>query len=107
MPFHALERSFDLIRSLRGPVHALRSRDPGLHRQIRAAASSISLNLAEGSRRQGRDRRHHYRIAAGSAAETAAALRVAEAWGDLPEVAVREPLEIVDRLLATLWRLGA
>jgi four helix bundle protein len=105
MTFQALELSIDLIRSLRGPVEALRSRDPGLHRQIRAAASSVALNLGEGNRRQGADRRHFFRIAAGSGEEVRVALRVAEAWGDLQAPAIAEALRIVDRLLSMLWGL--
>jgi four helix bundle protein len=105
MTFQALELSIDLIRSLRGPVEALRSRDPALHRQIRAAASSVALNLGEGNRRVGADRRHLFRIAAGSAEEVRVALRVAEAWGDLDGVSVAEPLGHLDRLLGMLWRL--
>jgi hypothetical protein len=46
--FQALEYSLDVIRQLRVPVARLRSRDRNLHDQIRAAASPVSLNLAEG-----------------------------------------------------------
>ena len=105
MTFQALELSIDLIRSLRSPVEVLRSRDPGLHKQIRAAASSVAMNLGEGNRRVGADRRHFFRIAAGSAEEVRMALRVAEAWGDLEMGAITEPLQLLDRLLGMLWRL--
>ena len=105
MTFQALELSIALIRSLRSPVQVLRLRDPGLHRQVRAAASSVALNLGEGNRRVGADRLHHFRIAAGSAEEVRTALRVAEAWGDLEQPAIGEALQILDRLLGMLWRL--
>jgi len=105
MTFQALDLSIDLIRSLRSPVEVLRSRDPALHKQIRAAASSVALNLGEGNRRVGADRLHHFRIAAGSAEEVRTALRVAEAWGDLEMVAITGPLQLLDRLLGILWRL--
>ena len=103
--FQALELSLDLVRSLRRPVERLRVRNRSLSEQIRRAASSISLNLAEGRRRSGADRVHHWRIAAGSAEEVRTALRVALAWGDLPSAEVSEALQLLDRLLAITWRL--
>jgi four helix bundle protein len=104
--FQALELSLDVIRSLRLPLEALRSRDPDLYRQIRRAASSVALNLAEGAERSGKDRVHHYRIASGSAKEVLAALRVAVAWGDVQAPAIAPALQLLDRLGAMLWRLA-
>ena len=103
--FEALEVSLDLVRSLRRPVELLRSRDRDLSGQIRRAASSISLNLAEGRRRAGKDRAHCWRIAAGSADEVRAALRVAVAWGDVEEAEVSGAFALLERVLAMLWRL--
>lgn len=103
--FHALEASIDLIRILKPLVEPLRTRDPALYRQIRTAACSIALNLAEGNRRQGRDRLHHFRIASSSAAEVSAALRVAIAWGDLNTTTAEPAFERLDRILAMIWRL--
>jgi four helix bundle protein len=105
MSFDALEVSLELIRSLPRAITLLRERDPQLHRQIRAAASSVPLNLAEGRRRVGKDRLHHFRIAAGSADELRVALLIARAWGDLEARDVGEALLLLDRLLAMLWRL--
>jgi four helix bundle protein len=53
----------------------------------------------------GKDRAHHYRIAAGSAAEVGAALEIAAAWGYVPEAALAESRALVDRELALLWGL--
>jgi four helix bundle protein len=64
------------------------------------------LNVAEGNRRSGKDRLHHFRIAAGSAEEVRTALRVAAAWGDLQEPAMAEPLRLLDRVLGMLWSLS-
>ena len=105
MAFQALEISLELVRSLRGPLEAIRIRDPQLYRQIRAAVSSVPLNLAEGRRRSGGDRAHHWRIAAGSADEVRTALRVALALGDLDPSQVAAPLGLIDRVLAMLWKL--
>jgi four helix bundle protein len=103
--FDALEVSLDLVRSLRRPLARIRVRDRSLSEQIRRAASSIPLNLAEGRRRLGGDRAHSWRIAAGSAEELRAALRVALAWGDVEDEDVSNALELIDRVLAMLWRM--
>ena len=105
MRFVALDVSFAFVRTLRKPLERLRSVDPDLYRQLRRAAASIPLNLAEGASRQGKDRRHHFRVAHGSALEAGAALRVAEAWGDLDADVLQPALETLDRLLGLLWGL--
>ena len=103
VPFLALELSLKLIEQLCSVVATVQRADPDLARQIRRAASSTALNLAEGSERNGRDRMHHHRIAAGSHREVVAALRVAQAWGYVGPV--QELAELQDRLGAILFRL--
>ena len=105
MKLVALEVSLDVIRSLRRTIAPLRKSDPKLYDQIRRAASSVCLNLAEGQRRAGKDRKHLWRIAAGSAEEVRTALRVAVAWGDLSPAAVAEALALLDRVLRLVWGL--
>ena len=105
MPFIAFETSLELIRSLDQALAILDRRDTDLARQLRRAAASISLNLSEGNRRNGKDRIHLWRIAAGSAAEVAASLRVAEAFGYLQAGAIARALTLGDRLLAIIWTL--
>ena len=103
MPFHAFDVSLELIRCLRDPVRQLRAADPKLADQLRRAAASVALNLAEGRRRFGHDRRYLFSVAAGSAAEVRAALQVAAAWGDVD--ANEQALQLVDRVVAMTWRL--
>jgi four helix bundle protein len=105
MPFDAFDLSLDLIRSLREPLVALTERDPSLAQQLRRAAASVPLNLSEGRRRNGRDRLHLWRVAAGSADEVVASLRVAEAWGHVDASSIAPALALCDRVLAMLWRL--
>jgi len=84
-------------------VEKLAWKDRSLANQVRRAASSIALNIAEGNRRNGKDRTYHFRVAAGSAAEVEAGLEVAVAWGHLEPP---EPeLELLDQIRAMLWRL--
>jgi four helix bundle protein len=95
----------ELIKSLRVPLERIASRDGALADQLRRAGSSVLLNIVEGHRRVGKDRAHHYRIAAGSAAEVGAALEIAAAWSYLPDAQLAEPRALVDRELALLWGL--
>ena len=105
MPFDVLEVSLELASSLRRPLDQLRSRNRDLHDQIRRAAVSISLNLAEGRERNGADRRYHWRVAAGSAAEVRTGLRLAVALGELDSVTLQTSLALLDRVCAMLYRL--
>jgi four helix bundle protein len=70
-----------------------------------ASASSVAANIEEANRRTGGDRRYLLKVAAGSAAETRAHLRVAVAWGWLRTMDVESTLALLDRQLAVLWRL--
>jgi four helix bundle protein len=59
----------------------LRKHDRELASQLHRAATSVTLNIAEGRDRSGGDQRRSYEIAAGSASEVHAALDTADAWG--------------------------
>ena len=61
--FKAYERSIELIRELKPLVQRLGKQDPDLAKQLRKAASSVALNLAEGNRRGGKDKPYHFRVA--------------------------------------------
>ncbi len=105
MPFEVFEVAVELVAALRAPVAAIAARDADLARQLRRAAASVPLNIGEGNQRCGGDRIHHFRIAAGSAAETVAALRVAHAWGYAEAETLDAALVLCDRVRAMLWRL--
>src|SRR5438477_10962622 len=100
MPFQALEIAIDLNRFLRQSLELIARHDSSLATQLRRAASSVPLNLAEARRRVGADRLHQFRIAAGSADEVTACLRVAEALGYVDLNAVSPALECADRVRA-------
>jgi hypothetical protein len=118
--FHVFDVSLELVRSVRGVIEVVGQQDRALAGQLRRAAASVPANIAEGNRRAGRDRRHLWRVAAGSADEVCAHLRrvaagsadevcahlrVAEAWGYVGGREVAEVLALADRVLAMLWRL--
>ncbi len=105
MAFQALELALDAICHLVAPLADIAQRDPDLAKQIRRAAASMALNLGEGRRRQGRDRLHLWRVAAGSADEVVTALRVAESFQLVTRSAVEPVLERCDRVLAITYTL--
>jgi four helix bundle protein len=93
----------ELIRALRPVVAQLRAISPDVADQIERAASSVVYNVAEGSRRNGRDPRRFYDMAHGSAGEIRGALDVADAWGWA--VDSRKAREVLDTELALLYGL--
>ena len=95
--------ALDLIRALRPVVTQLRKYSPEAADQVERAASSIAHNLAEGSRRNGRDPRRFFDMAHGSAGEIRGALDVAEAWGW--QVESEQARVLLDRELALLFGL--
>ena len=103
--FEALDLSYQLIETLAPIATKIGRSDTDLARQLRRAASSNALNLAEGSGRTANDRRRHFRIAAGSCKESEAALRVAEAWGYVKTAELHSTYELFKRLHSMLWRL--
>ncbi|MBI4912293.1 MAG: four helix bundle protein [Acidobacteria bacterium] len=103
--FEALEVAMEMAAALRPSLEALARRDRGLEDQVRRAAASVVLNIAEGAERRGKDRLQHYRIAAGSAAEVGAGLRLARVWGYVEGTACAEAEGLVVRVQQMLWRL--
>jgi four helix bundle protein len=91
----------DVLRGLRPVVAQIETHDRDLARQLRRAASSIALNVSEGSGSNGGTRRERYRNALGSARETGACIDVALAFGYLDEVNANL-LDALDHVRATL-----
>jgi four helix bundle protein len=96
----------NVIRSMRGALGAIDKRDADLARQLRRAASSVVLNIAEGSGSLGRVRTVRYRTALGSARETLACLQTAEAFGYVEPVS-NNMIESMNRIIETLVRVAA
>jgi four helix bundle protein len=106
MAFQVLEVAQSMVRQLGPVVRSIARADGSLADQLRRAATSVPLNISEGNGRAGRDRAHHFRVAAGSTREVRAALEVALAWGYVEAGAVEGPLGEADRVIAMLWRLA-
>ena len=98
----AFENAVTTVEALRHVVVSVRRHDADLARQLVRAASSVAANVAEGSHRVGKDRLHLFRVAAGSAEETRAHLRVALAWGYLTSSELEPSMNLLDRELRLL-----
>jgi four helix bundle protein len=103
--FEAYEVAKSAVRELRPALEAVAFHDRDLARQMRRAGASVVLNIAEGWRRMGRDRRQLYLVAAGSNAELRAALDVSEALGYIEGDECAALDGRLDRVSAMLYRL--
>ena len=104
--FRALQMSLDVIVEIRDVVDVVRRRSRDLADQMERAATSVALNVAEASRRTGKDRAYRFRVANGSADEVRCALKVAVAWRYVQESDVRSGLQLLDDLAGMLWALS-
>jgi four helix bundle protein len=73
--------------------------------QLKRASTSIALNVAEGTGKQGRDRLQYYQIARGSALESAAALTVLHRQQLLSDEEYLRGRKLCERLYAMLTRM--
>lgn len=97
-------KAIEMNRELAKVAVRLGRQDPDLTRQLRRAASSVALNLAEGLGTRAGNRELRFQTALGSAREVGACLDVAAAWGQLGEAerAARESVDVVTRMLVRL-----
>jgi four helix bundle protein len=105
--FQVLDVAIDAIQLLAPVVARIRRHDRDLGEQLRRALSSVALNAAEGNHSQGGHRIARFSTAAGSNAESRAALRVAVAWGYVQARDIEAGEARLDRVAAMLHRLGA
>jgi four helix bundle protein len=73
--------------------------------QLRRAALSVPLNIAEGSGKFGRDAVRFYTIARGSALECAAILDALEALEVVDERSLQKPRGLLERVVSMLTGL--
>jgi four helix bundle protein len=90
-------------------AHQLAERCPpaqkDLVEQLRRAALSIPLNIAEGNGKIGRDCRRFYQIARGSVMECGAIYDVCSILGIVGESEHKEAMILLDRMTAMLTKM--
>jgi four helix bundle protein len=94
----------DLARFVR--TLPVRRGEAALYAQLRRAADSVALNVAEAVGRAARDEQNHFLIARGSASECAAAFDILGTIGAISQEDRWRGRECVARLVAMLTRLG-
>ncbi len=95
----------EAIGAMRPMIGAIQREDSDLACQLRRAAASVVLNVAEGSGSFGGVRRQRYRTALGSARETFSCLRVAERFGYV-EAVPEEVTAAMNHVIGTLVRVA-
>ena len=98
--------ALDLIRALRPLCEQVARPGADLADQLRRAATSVALNLGEGVRRTGRDKKRAYRIAAAEAQEVRIALEAAVAGGWLDDAAVTAARALAERVARVTYALA-
>lgn len=105
MSYELEELSLELIDALVPLMPRIKQRDKALEDQLRRAASSIGLNVAEAALSDPGNKRARFHTAAGSARETQHAIRQAIAWRHVREGEAGRALGLVRRIVAILWRV--
>ena len=106
MSFIVHEVALQVVTDLAPLLPRISRLDRNLAQQLRRAATSVVLNIAEGEHSDPGNRRARFHSAAGSASETRAAIRVALAWRYLSQQQVEKALLGLDRVVAMLWKLN-
>lgn len=98
-------KSLELIRQSVRVIDGLPRGHAHLADQLRRAASSITLNFAEGAgKKSAQDRLRYFRTARGSANEVVAILDVALAFRTVEKSLHQEAVDVADHLAAMLSR---
>ncbi len=104
--FTAYQLTLQALKDLQPILQKIAKSDGDLARQMRRAATSILLNIAEGNHAQGRRRQSSFLVALGSLHETRAGLDIASVLHYAAETDIRAVDSQFDRVAAILYTLS-
>ncbi len=99
-------RARKVVRELAPLLQAVRKHDRALADQLRRAAQSVVLNIAEARGSDAGNARSRFATACGSAKEVRAALHIAGDWGYIDTQTATHLDEKLDRVCAITWCLA-
>ena len=100
------DRARGVVRDLVPVLHTIREHDKSLADQLKRAAQSVVLNIAEARGNDAGNARARFSTACGSAKEVRAALNVATDWGYIETQMASLLDERLDEVCAITWCLG-
>ena len=100
------DRARGVVRELVPVLRTIREHDKSLADQLKRAAQSVVLNIAEGRGSDAGNARARFSTACGSAKEVRAALNVASDWGYIETQRAAHLDERLDEVCAITWCLG-
>ncbi len=100
------DRARNVVRELVPLLHTIREHDKSLAEQLKRAAQSVVLNIAEARGNDTGNARARFSTACGSAKEVRAALNVASDWGYIEAHKATHLDERLDEVCAITWCLG-
>ena len=106
MKKNVYERAREVVRELVPVLQAIRDCDKSLADQMKRAAQSVVLNIAEGRGSDAGNVRARFSTVCGSAKEVRAALHVASDWGYIESTTAARLDEKLDEVCAITWCLG-
>ena len=100
------DRARRVVRELAPLLHTIRECDKSLADQLKRAAQSVVLNIAEARGNDAGNARARFSTACGSAKEVRAALNLASDWGYIEAHRATHLDERLDEVCAITWCLG-
>ena len=105
MAMQVHELALSVVEALAPIMPLIQRHDRTLAVQLRTAASSMVLNIAESEYSDPGNKRARLFTAAGSTNESRSAVRVAIAWGYIHKERATDVLARLDRVMRILWSL--
>jgi len=100
------DRARNVVQELAPLLHVIRDHDKSLADQLKRAAQSVVLNIAEARGNDAGNARARFSTACGSAKEVRAALDVASDWGYIESHLAAHLDGELDEVCAITWCLG-